>query len=215
MDGELERRVAERAVQLAEAIRAADAEAVKRLCVAETWERSASDEFAPLLGAGTVEVLGALGHRSLLRLDVGHGGGSQCIEQLWQPHGDDLLIEDQRLFTLADRAAIEASGDHDRLERLRTKLDSQDAAERYAAALREHDEAAAAACFEPGIAVSAELDLHARLPALVGAELIGGVGPRTLLQIQLTDEELTVEYLWRSREGVPLIAGARAFRPVE
>ena len=45
------------------------------------------------------------------------------------------------------------------------------------------------------------------------AELIGGVGPRTLVWLAMDGGEATVELLWRRRDGRLLIEGARTFTP--
>jgi hypothetical protein len=45
------------------------------------------------------------------------------------------------------------------------------------------------------------------------AELIGSVGPRTLVWLAMADGERTVELLWRRHDDRLLIAGARTFTP--
>jgi hypothetical protein len=211
---ETERRVAEGARALAAALRAGDSGAVEALCLDEMWERAGRDDFAPLLEADEVEILGVLGRRSLLWLSFSERGAASCAEQLWHS-GEPARIEDQRIFSLADRAAVEASGDSDRLARMRTKLESQDAAQRFVDALARRDLVAAGAFFEPTFAAQADLDLRERLPKVRDVELLAGVGPRTLVRFHTADGDLTVEYLWRKHDNVMLVAGARAFRVVE
>ena len=62
------------------------------------------------------------------------------------------LVEDERLFTLIDRAALEAAGDTGRLARLATKLAAQDAALGYVDALNTRDAAAVTALWTPDFA---------------------------------------------------------------
>jgi Tfp pilus assembly protein PilW len=149
-----------------------------------------------------------LGRRSLIRLLP-----TSVVEGQWIDRGGELLLEDQREFTLLDRTGLD--GDPERLQRMRTKRRSEDAAMRYVSALQERDEVAAGAFFEPGFARSGDIDLLERLPFLTVAELIGSVGPRTLVRVELEGGEQTIEYLWRDHDGVLAIVGARVFRPVE
>jgi len=214
VDEETERPVADGARALAAALRAGDAAAIEALCLEEMWERAGREEFGPLLDADEVEILGVLGRRSLLWLSFSARDEAACTEQLWHS-GDPARIEDQRIFSLADRAAVEASGDADRLARMSTKLDSQDAAQRFVDALGRRDLVASGAFFEPAYAAQADLDLRERLPKVRDVELLAGVGPRTLVRFHFADGDLTVEYLWRKHEDVLLVAGARAFRPVK
>jgi len=202
-----------RALKLRDALLAADAAAVEGMCTAEFWERAGSDEllgFTPHVASATA--LGVLARRSMLRLSApGARFPEAVLEQLWSPHDGRLLIEDERLFTLIDRAEVEASGE-ERLERLRTKLDAQDAALAYAAALTGHDPAAATAMWSP---THEEGPGHVppRISGVRRAELIGSVGPRTLVWLAMDDGEATVELLWRRRNGRLLIESARTFTP--
>ena len=93
------------------------------------------------------------------------------VEQQWTPAAGRPLVEDERLFTLIDRAALEAAGDTDRLARLATKLAAQDAALGYVDALNAHDAAAVMALWTPDFAAAARR-CHAahRRPAVGGAD---------------------------------------------
>ena len=67
MDPELERRIAQRASQLAKAYEAGDVAAVESLCEPAFWERAGQEEVPELLAdVATVRVLGVLGRRSLI-----------------------------------------------------------------------------------------------------------------------------------------------------
>ena len=204
-------RIAERARELAGAIEARDLQAVRQLCTAEHWERSAEAEYGELLlHVERVELLGVLGRRDLMRLETPGGRYERSVfEHLWHD-GAPPLVDDQRQFTVINRAEVEAAGDPARLTRLATKLDAQDAAVRYAEALVRHDEAAAAAMFEPSFLRQASAELHQRVGVVSRAELIGSVGPRTLVRI-VHDHEQTIEYLWRRTADGLRIAGARVF----
>jgi len=209
MDPELERRIAQRASQLAKAYEAGDVAAVESLCEPAFWERAGQEEVPELLAdVATVRVLGVLGRRSLIRLLP-----TSVVEGQWIDRGGELLLEDQREFTLLDRTGLD--GDPERQERVRTKRRSEDAAIRYVSALRERDEVAAGAFFEPAFARAGDIDLLERLPFLATAELIGSVGPRTLVRVELEGGEQTIEYLWRDHDGALAIVGARVFRPVD
>jgi hypothetical protein len=210
MDAELERRIALRAGELAALLDAGDAAAVEPLCDPSFWERAGHEELPELLeDVDAVRVLGVLGRRSLISLVP-----RSVIESQWLDRGGELLLEDQREFTLLDRVSL-VGADAERLDRVRTKRRSEDAAQRYVAALEERDEVAAGAFFEPAFARAADVDLLERLPFLRAAELIGSVGPRTLVRLELEGGEQTVEYLWRDHEGSLAIVGARTFRRLD
>ena len=209
MDPELELRIAQRAAQLAGIYQTGDAAAAEPLCDPVFWERAGREKLPELLAdVATARVLGVLGRRSLIRLLP-----TSVVEGQWIDRGGELLLEDQREFTLLDRTGLD--GDPERLQRMRTKRRSEDAAMRYVSALQERDEVAAGAFFEPGFARSGDIDLLERLPFLTVAELIGSVGPRTLVRVELEGGEQTIEYLWRDHDGALAIVGARVFRPVE
>jgi hypothetical protein len=124
-------------------------------------------------------------------------------------------VEDERLFTLADRAAIETSGDTERLERMATKLAAQDAAVAYAAALRAGDPVAVSALWSSRFADAHGAEVLPRVASVAGAELIGSVGPRTLVRVWYTGSDETVELLWRPHGDRWLVEGARTFRRPE
>lgn len=217
MNTALENHTWARAERLREALQAGDEAALEGLCTADFWERSGRSELlglAPHVKGGTT--LGALGRRSLIALHtVGHRWPAPVLEQLWcEGGGGELLLDDQRVFTLMTRAQVEALGDPEELARLQTKIASQDAAEAYVIALSDHDEVAARAAWSPSFAERFELDLHSGLEKLLSAELIGSVGPRTLVRAWFEDGEQTIELLWRRREARLMIEGARVFRPV-
>lgn len=210
MDAELERRVAQRAAELAGLLRQGNPAAIEPLCDPGFWERAGAEEFSELLAdSGAAVVLGVLGRRSLVRLVP-----EAVLEGQWIDRRGTLLLEDQREFTLLDRLGL-AGASPERLEQVRTKRHAEDAARRYVDALRDRDEVAAGAFFEPAFARAADVDLLERLPFLRSAELIGSVGPRTLVRFELEGGEQTVEYLWRDHEGSPAIVGARTFRAVD
>jgi len=203
-----------RALELRDALLAGDAVAVEAMSAAEFWERAGRDEllgFIPHVTSATA--LGVLARRSLLQLrSPGARYAEAVLEQLWSIHGESLLVEDERLFTLVDRAEVEASGE-ERLERLRTKLDGQDAALAYVAALAGHDTVAATAMWSPAYAEGHGREVRPQIATVRRAELIGGVGPRTLVWLAMDGGEATVELLWRRRDGRLLIEGARTFTP--
>ncbi len=209
MEAGTEEATAARSAELAAAARGGDLDAVQRLAGAGFWERAGREDWTELLAEtqGAIE-LGVLGRRSLLRLLPG-----SVVEVLWADREGVLLVDDQRLFTLLDRAGLLASGDDERIARTQTKLRSEDAAYRYLDALLARDEIAAGAFYEPAFAARADLDLHERLPFLRSAELLGSVGPRTLVRVELEGGEQTIEYLWREHDGALAIVGARVFRP--
>jgi len=204
-----------RALELSDALLAADAGAVAALSEPGFWERAGRDELLDLVGnVASARALGVLGRRSLILLTApGSRHPESTLEQLWARVGDRLLLEDERVFALADRAEVEASGDAERLERLRTKLECQDAAGAYATALVSHDVADATAMWSPGYASGHGELLRSQIPAVLAAELIGSVGPRTLIRLVMDDGEHTIELLWRRHDGRWLIEGARTFTP--
>ena len=99
-----------RALELRGALLAGDAAAVEVMSTPEFWERAGRDEllgFIPHVASATA--LGVLARRSLLRLSSpGARYPEAVLEQLWALHDGRLLLEDERLFTLIDRAAVEA-----------------------------------------------------------------------------------------------------------
>ena len=135
------------------------------------------------------------------------------VEQQWTPAATGPpLVEDERLFTLIDRAALEAAGDTGRLARLATKLAAQDAALGYVDALNAHDAAAVMALWTPDFAAG-RVGATPRIDGLRSAELIGSVGPRTLVLCRFDDHDETQELLWRPLDGRVLVQGQRSFRP--
>jgi hypothetical protein len=204
-----------RALELRDALLAGDAAAIEAMSDPVFWERAGRDELLVLIPHVTsATALGVLGRRSLLLLaapEARHPAAS--LEQLWALVDDRLLLEDERVFTLVDRAEVEASGDLQRLERLRTKLEAQDAALAYAAALARHDVATVAAMWSPGYAAGHGQEVRPRIAAVRRVELIGSVGPRTLVWLVTEDGEQTVELMWRSHDGRLQIEGARTFTP--
>jgi hypothetical protein len=210
MDAELERRVGQRAAELASLLEQGDAAVIEPLCDPEFWERAGAEEFPELLEeAGRAVVLGVLGRRSLIRLLP-----ESTLEGQWVDRDGELLLEDQREFTMLDRVSL-AEASPERIERMQTKRRAEDAARRYVDSLQERDEVAAGAFFEPVFARAADVDLLERLPFLRAAELIGSVGPRTLVRLELEGGEQTVEYLWRDHDGSMAIVGARTFRRLD
>jgi hypothetical protein len=210
----LENQTWARAEQLRERLLAGDADGIEALCTGDFWERSGRSD---LLGVApcveTATTLGALGRRSLISLHtVGHRWPAPVLEQLWVDIDGELLLEDHRVFTLMTRAQVEALGDPEELARVQTKIQSQDAAEAYVIALNDRDERAAQAAWSQSFADRFDLDLHNPLEKLVSAELIGSVGPRTLVRAWFKDGEQTIELLWRRRDARLLIEGARVFR---
>lgn len=205
--------VRSRACELGEALLARDLAALERLCDPEAWERACREELGRLAEhAGAVTLLGTLDRRSLLRVATPTGQYPEyVVEQQWLARGGRLLVEDERLFALADRAEVEASSDAERLSRMRTKLAAQDAARAYVSALTHHDAAAVAAMWSPRFAGSHADRVRARIGELRAAELIGSVGPRTLVRCLFGDGEETVELLWREQGGRWLIEAARTF----
>jgi hypothetical protein len=203
-----------RCLELRDALSTRDAARVEALCEPGFWQRAGSEELLGLLPhVVSATALGVLARRSLIRLAApGARHPEPVLEQQWTRVGDAVLIEDERLFALADRARLEASGDAERLQRLRTKLECQDAARAYAAALTAHDVTAAEAMWSPAYAAGHGHEVRPQIPAVRRAELIGSVGPRTLVWLEMDKGEQTVELLWREHDGW-LIEGARTFRP--
>jgi hypothetical protein len=205
-----------RALELRDALVTRDADRVEALCDPGFWQRAGRGELLGLVPHITsATALGVLGRRSLIRLTTpGARHPEPVLEQLWaQVGGGALLVEDERLFALADRAQLEAAGDPERVARLRTKLECQDAARRYAAALTAHDVTAAAAMWSDAYAAGHGHEVSPLIPAVRRAELIGSVGPRTLVSLLTDDGEQTVELLWREHDDRWLIEGARTFTP--
>jgi len=215
VDTALENQTWARAEQLRERLLARDAGGIEALCTGDFWERSGRSDLlgvAPCVEAATT--LGTLGRRSLISLHtVGHRWPAPVLEQLWVDVDGELLLEDHRVFTLMTRAQVEALGDPEELARVQTKIQSQDAAEAYVIALNDRDQRAAQAAWSQSFADRFDLDLHNPLEKLVSAELIGSVGPRTLVRAWFKDGEQTIELLWRRRDARLLIEGARVFRP--
>jgi hypothetical protein len=203
-----------RALELRDALLAGDATALEAMSSPEFWERAGRQELLGFIPhVATATTLGVLARRSLLRLSSpGARYSEAALEQLWAPFDGSLVIEDERLFTLIDRAEVEASGE-ERLERLRTKLDAQDAALAYVAALAGHDTAGATAMWSPAYDESHGQEVRPQISTVLRAELIGGVGPRTLVWLSMDGGEATVELLWRRRDERLLIEGARTFTP--
>jgi len=202
----------EAAGRMADALERGALEGLQALCDPGFWERAGATELGGVAaGAVTVTLLGTLPRRSLLDAQR-RGGARTVIEQQWTAAPGGPLVEDERLFTLADRAEIEASGDPERIERMATKLAAQDAARRYAAALAARDVDAARAMWAPAFADAHGDELRPLVAAVADAELIAAVGPRTLVRVWYTGSDETVELLWRPEGGGWAIAGARTFR---
>jgi hypothetical protein len=184
---------------------------VRVLTDPDHWERSAAEDYEQVLPhVRHVEILGALFRRSLMLIEAPGLEVSRVVfEHLWDQREPPLLA-DQRLFTLVDRAEIERAGDADKLARLRTKLEAQDAAAQLVDALSAHDAAAAAEAFDQTLARWHEHDARLPIESIRTAELLGSVGPRTLVRIQ-GESDQTIEYLWRRAGDGMLVAGARVF----
>lgn len=208
-----EARVWGRAVRLAELLVAGDETGLRELCDDAFWERAGEEE---LLGvardAASAEMLGVLGRRSLMLVETpGAREPRWAVEQQWA--GEDYLVDDQRLFSLIDRAEIEASGDDERLARLGTKLAAQDAGSRYAHLLAANDARGVAAMWTEAFREAHGGEVLPRIPLVRSAQLVGGVGPRTLIRCRFDAGEETAEVLWREVDGAWLVQGARTFRP--
>jgi hypothetical protein len=204
-----------RALELRGALLTRAADRVEALCDPVFWRRAGREELLGLLPhIASATTLGVLGRRSLIRLAApGARHPEPVLEQLWAQVDGALVVEDERLFALADRAQVEASGDPERLARLRTKLECQDAARLYAAALAGHDVTAATAMWSDVYAGIHGDEVRPQIATVRRAELIGSVGPRTLVWLAMNDGEHTVELLWRAHDHRWLIEGARTFTP--
>ena len=191
-----------------------DMDALRALTAEELWVRAAAEELAPLVEhAVAARPLGVLGRHTLLHaVTPGASYPAYVVEQQWTPAAGRPLVEDERLFTLIDRAALEAAGDSDRLARLATKLAAQDAALVYVDALNDHDAAAVTAMWTPDFAAG-RAGVAPPVDGLRSAELIGSVGPRTLVLCRFADHDETQELLWRPLDGRILVQGQRSFRP--
>lgn len=200
----------DRALRMRDALLARDEAGVRALCDEAFWERAGRADLAPLAReAAAVQMLGVLGRRSLMLVEA--QASRQALEQQWA--GEDYLVEDQRLFTLVDRAEAEASGDAERLARLQTKLAAQDAGARYAALLAAGDVHGVAAMWTDAFREAHGGEVLPRIPTVRAAELIAGVGPRTLVRCRFDEGDETVEVLWRETEDGWRVQGARTFRP--
>ena len=196
-----------------DALVAQDMDALRALTAEELWLRAAAEELAPLAEhAVAARPLGLLGRHTMLHATTpGAAYPAYVVEQQWTP-AERPLVGDERLFTLIDRAALEAAGDTGRLARLATKLAAQDAALGYVEALNAHDPAAVMALWTPDFAAR-RAGARPRIEGLRSAELIGSVGPRTLVLCRFDDHDETQELLWRPLDGRILVQGQRSFRP--
>jgi hypothetical protein len=196
------------------ALVAHDIDALCALMAEELWERAAAEELAPLAEhAVAARPLGVLGRHTILHATTpGAAYPAYVVEQQWTPAAGHPLVEDERLFTLIDRAALETAGDAGRLARLATKLAAQDAALGYVDALNAHDAAAVMALWAPDFAAG-RVGVMPPIDGLRSAELIGSVGPRTLVLCRFDDHDETQELLWRPLDGRILVQGQRSFRP--
>jgi hypothetical protein len=196
-----------------DALVAHDIDALRALTTEELWGRAAAEELAPLAEhAVAARPLGLLRRHTLLHTTTpGAAYPAYVVEQQWTRAGHPL-VEDERLFTLIDRRALEAAGDTGRLARLATKLAAQDAALGYVDALNARDAAAVMALWAPDFAAG-RAGAAPRIDGLRSAELIGSVGPRTLVLCRFDDHDETQELLWRPLDGRILVQGQRSFRP--
>jgi hypothetical protein len=194
------------------ALIAHDLDALRAATNDELWQRAAAEELAPLAEhAVAARPLGLLRRNTMLHATTpGAPYPAYVVEQQWMLAAAPALVEDERLFTLIDRAALEAAGDTGRLARLATKLAAQDAALGYVDALNARDPAAVTALWAPDFAAG---HTPPRIDGLRSAELIGSVGPRTLVLCRFDDHEETQELLWRPLDGRVLVQGRRSFRP--
>jgi hypothetical protein len=206
-----EARVWERALRMRELLLAHDEAGLRALCDEAFWERVGETELLPLArDAASAEMLGVLGRRSLMLVETPREAVPRWVlEQQWA--GEDYLVEDERMFSLVDRA--EAAGDPERLARLQTKLAAQDAGARYAAALAANDVDAVAAMWTESFRDAHGDEVLPRVGAVRAAELIAGVGPRTLVRCRFDAGDETVEVLWGETDAGLLVQGARTFRP--
>jgi hypothetical protein len=196
------------------ALVAHDTDALHGLTTEELWGRAAAEELAPLVEhAVAARPLGLLGRHTILHATTPLAPyPAYVVEQQWTPAAGRPLIEDERLFTLVDRAALRAAGDTARLARLATKLAAQDAALSYVDALNAHDAAAVMALWTADFAAGGA-GATPPIDDLRSAELIGSVGPRTLVLCRYDDHDETQELLWRPLDGRVLVQGLRSFRP--
>ncbi|HEX5196536.1 MAG TPA: hypothetical protein VFW26_04975, partial [Gaiellales bacterium] len=136
-----------------DALVAHDIDALRALTTEELWGRAAAEELAPLAEhAVAARPLGLLGRHTMLHTTTpGAAYPAYVVEQQWTRAGHPL-VEDERLFTLIDRGALEAAGDTGRLARLATKLAAQDAALGYVDALNAHDASAVMTLWTPDFA---------------------------------------------------------------
>lgn len=199
--------VADRTARLRQALLDGDLEAIRSLCTEDHWARGAAMQYEDLAGVvERAEILGVLGRRSLLLVEAAEWRyGRGVFELLWHD-GEPPLVDDQRLFTLADRSTLDGAD----LDRLATKLAAQDAAQRLVDRLVAHDEAGVEALFDPASLERARPELQLRVGAVRHAELVGSVGPRTLVRVTGPTDQ-TIEYLWRPSGDDLRIAGARVF----
>ena len=200
------------ATALVEALSAGDAERIRALAAPEFWERAGESDYAERLPVnGTVELLGTLGDRSLLLVtpSPGSDGRRYALEQAWSADSPPRVV-DERLFTLVDAARVRAEGDAERLAQLATKLAAQDAAEALAVALADNDIEAVRAMVEPEHVEIAGREAE-RAAGATRAELVGSVGPRTLVRVWSGDTDVTLEYLWRPHGDRLQIAFVREF----
>ena len=205
--------------RMAAALGSGDLATLRALSAGEFWDRAGREELSGVARhAVAAGLLGALGRRTLLDAETrGAEYPRYVIEQQWTAIEREPVVEDQRLFTLADRAEIEASGDADRIERMGTKLAAQDAARAYAAALARRDSAGATALWSSRFAEAHGADVLPRLRTVSDAALVAAVGPRTLVRVWYANAgDETAELLWRpSSDGALRIEGARTFRRPE
>jgi hypothetical protein len=186
--------VEDRAERLRRALLDGDIEAVRSLCTPDHWARSAAQVYEDLAGhVVRAETLGILGRRSLLQVQAtGWRHGSGVFELLWHD-GEPALVDDP-----------------EETERLATKLAAQDAAQRLVDRLVAHDEEGVEALFDPASLERARPALQIGVAAVRRAELVGSVGPRTLVRVVGPGDQ-TIEYLWRASGDDLRIAGARVF----
>jgi hypothetical protein len=205
--------VTEVADELAAALAGGDLERVHALATPTFWEEQegAQDYAGRIPVDGTVQVLGTLGDRSLLLVAAASGvvRDGYVLEQAWT-HGTPPLIEQERLFTLLDVERERASGDEDRLAMLATKIAAQEAGQAMCAALAAGDGGEVRSMVEPERAELAGVEA-ARAARATRAELVGSVGPRTLVRVWSGDSDVTVEYLWRRQGDAWLIGYVREF----
>jgi len=200
-----------RAQELAAALAADSIERIQGLSAADFWERVGEADYAERLPVGgAVELLGTLNDRSLLLVTPDAGlDGRYALEQAWSD-ASPPLVADEREFSLVDAARLRAQGDDETLARMATKIACQDAAEALCAALAARDVAAVRAMVEPGKDELADREA-ARAAEATRAELVGSVGPRTLVRVWSAAGDVTLEYLWRRHDDVWQIAMVREF----